>query len=659
MTSLMWKINRLRLMSVAEVGFRMQQQLAKKLFAKGFGGAYRPPKPRAHFGKSFINGPVYSEGFLELQQKAERILSGKWDIFALKGVEIGFPPVWNRDPKTGITAPLIVGKSLDYRNEEKVGDIKYLWEPGRHLEVVTLALAWRVTGDARYSAGAVALIESWLDQCPYPIGVHWASSLELAVRLLNWSIAWHLLGGIDSVAFSGEKRQFFLDRWLASVYQHCKFIDGFYSRHSSANNHLFGEYMGLYIASVTWPCWEESETWRRRAKDGLETEAMLQTSADGVNREQATYYHHEVMDMMLLSYACAAASGDKFSDKFMDRLECMADYIASLMDAGGNVPMIGDSDDALMTRLAYSESFCCYRSLLASCAILFDRPDLKTQAKSFDEKTLWLFGPSGADRWNNFASVGYTPVRRFDQGGYYILGEKWQSPTEIRALVDCAPLGYLSIAAHGHADALSMLLSVGGHEILIDPGTYAYHTQRKWRDYFRGTGAHNTVLVDDLDQSEIGGSFMWLRKANASLLQFETTDEMQVFEGSHDGYSRLADPVIHRRRIEFDTRVKTFTVTDYFECANTHKIEARWHIGETCTVISGSNSVEIMNSNESARVLITASQASLRLLRGQQASPAGWISRAFDKKIETTTACFSMTIHGNAELKTIIKIEFV
>ena len=61
-----------------------------------------------------------------------------------------------------------------------------------------------------------------------------------------------------------------------------------------------------------------------------------------------------------------------------------------------------------------------------------------------------------------------------------------------------------------------------GKEFLIDPGTYAYHTHRAWREYFRGTAAHNTVRVDGVDQSQSGGNFMWLKKAEASVEEFET-----------------------------------------------------------------------------------------------------------------------------------------
>ena len=90
------------------------------------------------------------------------------------------------------------------------------------------------------------------------------------------------------------------------------------------------------------------------------------------------------------------------------------------------------------------------------------------------------------------------------------MGRDFGTKDEVIAVMDAGPLGYLSIAAHGHADCLAFTLAVAGRAILIDPGTYCYHSEPEWRDYFRGTAAHNTVRVDGCDQSEIGGAFMWL-----------------------------------------------------------------------------------------------------------------------------------------------------
>ena len=653
MTSLAWKVNRLKLMGAPEIAWRVQQLVQKKASKLGLGLAAKPAEPSlSRFGVAFIGAPAEGVDRAALCEAADAVLAGRWNVFAMRGLQLGFPPQWNRDPKTGTVAPMKLGKAIDYRSEAVVGDIKYLWEPSRHLELVTLALAWRATGQQRYADGARTLLESWFDQCPYPQGVHWTSSLELAVRLLNWAFAWNLLGGNDGPLFKGHGGQQFRRRWLDNIYQHCHFIRGYFSRHSSANNHLFGEYMGLYVASVQWPCWKESARWRELAQRGLETEALKQNTADGVNQEQAIYYQHEVMDMMLLCQHVAQANGSSFSPAYLQRLERMAEFVAALMDAGGNVPMTGDADDAQMVRLSYEADWSPYRSLLASCALLFRRPDFKRKAGGLDDKNRWLFTHDGAERWDALPEAGAEqPVMAFPEGGYYLLGKDFGTPQEVRIVADCAPLGYLSIAAHGHADALSFTLSAGGEELLIDPGTYAYHTQKAWRDYFRSTAAHNTVEVDGCDQSEIGGNFMWLRKANAKLLQHLPQAAIQVFEGEHDGYRRLEDPVLHRRKISFDSNRNVVVVKDILESSKDHDIALHWHFAEGITVERGPGGVRGAGRRSRLQIRCEFGEGP-ELLRCSEAPMGGWISRKFDEKTTITTAVWRGRTHGTTEIVT-------
>lgn len=74
--------------------------------------------------------------------EAEALIAERWRVFALDDARLGFPPDWHRDPKTGRQAPRdAFGKAINYRDERLVGDIKYLWEINRHLELVTLAQA--------------------------------------------------------------------------------------------------------------------------------------------------------------------------------------------------------------------------------------------------------------------------------------------------------------------------------------------------------------------------------------------------------------------------------------------------------------------------------------------------------------------------------------
>src|SRR5688572_18105312 len=532
---------------------------------------------------------------------ADHLVHGWIDVFALKNVNLGSPPRWNRDPKTGIEAPLAFGKLLEYRDPDLVGDIKYLWEPNRHLHLVTLAQAYALTKKKAYFDTIVEHLDSWFLACPYGYGPNWVSALEAAMRLINWSAVWQLLGREIL-----EKHSDFRDRWLTSIYQHAQFIRGWFSLHSSANNHLIGEAAALFIAALTWPYWPAARGWLATGKRILEREALAQNAPDGVNREQAVSYQQFVLDLLLLCLLAGKANKQWFSADYESRIESMLDYLASIMDAGGNVPMFGDSDDALAVRLSPAAGFCPYKSLLATGALLFRRGDFKLKAGRLDDKTRWLFG-EGADA--QFASLDaettrLPPRQTFPEGGYFVLGCGFETREEIRLVADAGPLGYRSIAAHGHADALSFALSAGGLEFLIDPGTYAYHTQERWRNYFRGTAAHNTLRVDGLDQSVPGGNFMWLSKARAGCSLWLSSPEKDSFEGWHDGYMRLDDPVKHRRLIELDKRARRVLVEDTLEMGEEHDVELFFHCHEDCSVDAIEGGYLLVRAGTSLRLLL-------------------------------------------------------
>lgn len=586
---------------------------------------------------------------------AQRILAGRFDVFAMDDAELGNPPRWNRDPKTGIEAPLAFGKQLDYRDPRAVGDCKYLWEPNRHLHLVTLAQAYALSGEQQYAATLRAHLESWFDACPFRRGVNWSSSLEAGLRLINWALAWQLLGGVDSPVFAGEGGDAFRRRWLESVYQHAEFACGHFSLHSSANNHLIGEAAGVFTAAMAWPHWGRARRWYDVSRAILEREALLQNAPDGVNREQATSYQQFTFDLLLLPLLAAHANGDEFPAEYRSRLEGMLVFLASVMDVGGNLPMFGDADDAYVARLDPRASFDRCKSLLATGAILFDRGEFKAKAGALDDKTRWLLGPE-ADRLFDAvdASAATLPMRRaFPDGGYYILGCDFEGPDEIRLVADAGPLGYREIAAHGHADALSFTLSLGGVEMLVDPGTFAYHTESEWRSYFRGTSAHNTLRVDGLDQSQPGGNFMWLRKASAACTAWKASADQDCFEGSHDGYAGLADPVIHRRRVTLDKRARTLALADTLEMQGEHQVELFFHCAEGSRVEPIPGGVSVTRGGRTLRIRwpdVPGARVDIR--EGSIAPISGWVSRRFDRKVAAPTLAWIARLAGPQLLRT-------
>jgi hypothetical protein len=656
--AVLWHLNRLRCMSPAEIRHRAVRALAMRAEQWRLLGSGRvPPPDLAHAPRRWVHAPVKVDA-ARYVAAAERIAAGRFDVFALQGAALGSPPSWNGDPKTGIEAPLSFGKLLDYRNPRRVGDIKYLWELNRHLHLVTLAQAYALSGDARYLGVIRRHLESWFEDCPYAMGPNWSSALELAIRLINWSVAWQLLGGASSPLFEDAEGARFRRRWLDAVFQHAQFIHGHFSLYSSANNHLVGEAAGLFIAALTWPHWPRASAWLAQAKAILEREALLQNAPDGVNREQAVSYQQFELDLLLLPLLAGRENGKKFSAAFESRIEAMIEYLASIMDGGGNVPMFGDSDDGLVVRLAQDDGYCRYRSLLATGAILFRRADFKAKAGKLDDKTRWLFGEEADAAFEQLDGAEIPlPVRRaFTDGGYYILGCGFETGNEIRLIADAGPLGYQTIAAHGHADALAFTLFVGGKEFLIDPGTYAYHAQGPWRRYFRGTAAHNTVRVDGVDQSQSGGNFMWLRKANVRCTLWQPSDERDVFEGWHDGYRRLPDPVVHRRRITLDKTARRVVIEDTLQMAGEHSVEWFVHCSEHCRVDRAPDGYAISQAGKTLFLsLPQAKGASTEVYHGSDAPILGWVSRRFDEKQPAPTIAWRARLRGESVLRSEIR----
>ncbi len=562
---------------------------------------------------------------------ARELLDHRFSFFALERHPFGDVIRWNRDYKNGVDAPRGFGPLLDYRDSARYGDIKYLWEHNRHHHFVELSKAWYLTGEEPYAADVVAQVRSWLAECPYPQGVQWASSLESALRVINWTFALHFLLAGERIpnSLTLEIRQ----SWLHSLHQHLWFINRNLSRYSSANNHLIGEAAGLFIGALMVDV-PESARWIRRAQAILEREALAQVWSDGVTKEQTTAYQTFVFDFLFIAASMGELNGRPFSPAYVQRLERMAEFVHALIDERGEVPSIGDDDEGYVVVLCHAPEYNKFRSLSDTAAVAFRRPELGSGLERVDEKTFWLTGhaglPARAEQVNGLRGD-------FPEGGYYIL-----RGAEARVVADCGPLGFLSIAAHGHADALSILLDYKGVPFLVDPGTYVYHTDRVWRDYFRGTRAHNTVVVDGQDQSVIGGSFMWLRHARAALLE-RSPDRVR---GMHDGYTRLTDPVVHEREVRLDATARAIVVTDRLECRDAHTVDILWHLHPACRWTVDGGRIRVEHAGAAILIEPDASSGTVSVHSGETDPPLGWYSPGIDRKEPATAVRMSKVIEG-------------
>jgi hypothetical protein len=278
-----------------------------------------------------------------------------------------------------------------------------------------------------------------------------------------------------------------------------------------------------------------------------------------------------------------------------------------------------------------------------------------------DDKTRWLMGYNSDPRFRQLHQqhTQFTPVQAFPDSGYYILGTDFDSEQELRLLIDAGPLGFLSIAAHGHADALALTLNVGGHEVLVDPGTYSYHTEPEWRVYFRSTRAHNTVEIDGEDQSLQRGNFMWTAHAQARCLEFTPQPTGGVFRGEQLGYTRLGDPVAHEREIHHtrhgDGRHE-IAVTDRFRCKARHQVARHWHFSESLTVHGDRDLWHTSTGRHVVTIRAVDPVDEARLVRGGSAAAGGWVSRSFGQRVPAPTLRWHNGIEGDTVLRTVIEV---
>jgi len=588
-----------------------------------------------------------------LLKQADAVLGHRLTFFNLEGHHVGDPIDWNRDHGSGMAAPMRFAPAIDYRDFRVTGDTKFVWEPSRHHQLVVLARAYRATGEVRYAVGVVEQLESWLAQCPFGVGMQWRSPLELAIRLINWVWALDLIH--ESGLVAGDVRR----RVLHAVYLHLWETARKFSRGSSANNHLIGEAAGVFIGASYFPQLPGSAAWREESREILAREIHAQTYADGCNREQALGYHMFVVQFFLAAGLVARRSGKDFDSAFWSRLQKMLDFVGVLGEGGEPLPMFGDCDDGYVLDLGCRPGDA--SGWLATGAVLFERSDLKTWAGTLAEPAFWLLGPSARDHWNVLADshAGGTLVSHaFADSGYYLLQHGHQgSADRLSVLFDCGDLGYQSIAAHGHADALSFTLRAFGHEVFVDPGTYDYFRFRAFRDYFRSTRAHNTVSVDGLDQSVMLGPFLWGARAQARCLAWEPAPTGCRVIGEHDGYARLADPVSHRRTFTLDGASRTLTIGDEITARQAHDVALHFHLAEDCRVWRSEGSVlEIDVAGAGSVRLELDPKLAVSTLQGSEQPIGGWVSRGYHRRAASTSLTARARLSGPVLLTTRIVI---
>jgi hypothetical protein len=583
---LRWYVNRASRMSPAETASRVRDQVRKHAWRTrqvhpGHAAPAVPvtrPLPFPTTLDPWVPTAVTEASRVALLKAADELLTGRWDVLGVTRLDLDDPD-WFRDPTTGRCAPNDrYAFRIRHRSEAETGNVKQIWEVSRHQHLTVLAAAWYLTADRRYADAVDSQLRSWWQENPFLSGVHWTSGIEIGLRLIAWTWIRRLLDGWDGV------HDLFDDNDLAvrQVYWHQEYLAAFRSEGSSANNHVIAEAAGQLVACCAMPWFEESGRWRDDACALLQRETVANTHPSGVNRELASEYHVFVAELLYLAALESERAGVELGDATWTAICSMTDAAAALVDSAGRPPRQGDSDDGR--------------------ALLLDGPDadrwsglLAIGARVFEPRAWWpqpvptvlstLVGSMSRvprrrssrpkRRPSHFADAGITLLRTSRHGA------RDADRPELWCRADGGPHGFLSTAAHAHADALSIEVRHGGVEILIDPGTYCYHGDAAWRSHFRSTIAHNTIELGGRDQSRSGGPFLWVRHARTRVLDVVTgaDGEIESWTAEHDGYANLDPPATHRRSVRLDHRDRRFDIVDAIDTEGRHPLRLAFLLG--------------------------------------------------------------------------------
>ncbi len=680
-------------MGPGEVLHRSQDALRRRVWR------HRPPeqpKPvQAGWSRPVVPADLASgvdEGSrAALVAEAEELLAGRWTMFGRDRSDMTEDLDYFVDFVSGTRAPDDrYSLAIDHRNEAKVGNVKFVWEAARHQHLSLLAAAFAVTGDDRFAKRIDAELRNYWRANPFLVGIHWTSGIELGLRLISWTWIRRLLDSWDGVVELFEENPTFVEQ----LGRHHQWLAALGSHGSSANNHLIAEAAGQFVASSAFSVFETSEQWQAEAAETLARELESQTFADGLNRELASDYHGFVLELGLVAWVEAVLVEHPVADRLAPPLIRAADALQAVVDERGHPHRQGDSDDAhgwLVDPTGYDR----WASLRRTAAVLVEPAawwpavppagTLAAQAGHTDDRAASDVRTSLVGQAMERVSPrpGTTPARpidrpaQFPDTGLTLLRTEPQlddGEPELWCAFDHGPLGFLSTAAHGHADALAVEIRCGGVEIVADPGTYCYHGEPLWRDWFRSTEAHATVTVGGHNQSDLGGPFLWTRKAEATLEAsggLGTRDDVGWCRASHDGYDGRGWK--HRREVRLDRTARTITIVDEVRPVSPDRetgnetadqppaepivVSMAWPLGVRVKAeldrvgkvahLSWPFGLQSADDDSWPQARVTLdSELSWSIARGSESPPGGWYSARFGTKQPATTLVGRSSLAG-------------
>ncbi|MEM3433401.1 MAG: alginate lyase family protein [Candidatus Methanomethyliaceae archaeon] len=502
----------------------------------------------------------------EIVEEADKICSHVFDLLGSGPVNLdefveqhggrekcGYLP-WHFDFKTGYGwGPKKYYKEI--RPAYGRADIKVPWELSRFHHLVVLGQAYWLTDDEKYALEFVRQVENWIDRNPPNFGVNWACTMDVAIRVANWILGFYFFKESPTLTDG------FLIKFLKSLLIHGRHIMANLENRGITNNHYLANLVGLIYLGIAFPELKEAKKWLEFGIQELIKEMDKQVYNDGMDFEASTCYHRLALEFFFYATLLCKMKGIEMPQAFVCKLKKMFDFVLYVLKPNGRMPQIGDNDNGRLHVLGKREILD-MTYLLTFAALFYDDPTYKIDEFGFAPEALWVFGPEAYERWNILPgrSVEELESYAFPEGGIYVMRYKRDY-----MVISCGPNGQGGIGGHAHNDKLSFELCIGGEDVIVDPGTYVYTLHPNWRNLFRSTAYHNTIVANYQDQNPISeDKLFYLRDlTHCRCIVWENRPDKDLFIGKHEGYIRIRSKLGHIRKIEFMKNSRTWEITDY------------------------------------------------------------------------------------------------
>jgi len=502
------------------------------------------------------SGNKYTNNIIK---RASKICEHNFDLLGSGKTNLGPKINWHCDFKSGYCwNPKTFYLNIKFGHKGGV-DIKVPWELSRFYHLITLGQAYRLTNDEKYSKEFVDEVEDWLQNNTPQQGVNWQCAMEVAIRACNW------IYGFSFFKNSPLVTDKFLLKFKKSLFLHGEHIEKNLEKglFRTTSNHYLANTVGLIYLGL----FLKDQKWLNFGIKELRTQMEKQVYEDGCNFEASTCYHRLALELFFFTTLLMVINNKEFIENdykkiaekifgkdYVQKLYRMFEVVLYLLKPNGSMPQIGDNDNGRLHVFKEREVLD-MRYLLTLGAIFFKEPKFKIKEFGFSEEAIWLFGKSGYEVWQNLQENSLLNIKSksFSNAGWHVMRNN-----KDYCLISCGPNGQNGKGGHCHNDKLSFELMIDKRDIIVDPGTYIYTPLPDWRNKFRSTGFHNTIVIKGIEQNRLKTIFSMEEDSRCDRLIFEEDENKIIFEGEYHGYEKI----IHRRKIVFDKNKKELSVED-------------------------------------------------------------------------------------------------